>query len=134
MVTEAVFSDIDKDGDEDLLVVGEWMKITIFENKNGIFEDNSKKFGISEDSRGLWWSITANDIDNDGDDDYILGNLGRNNKFKATKEHPFKVYANDFDNNGTNDVILAKYYKGDYVPMRGKECTCLLYTSPSPRD
>jgi hypothetical protein len=123
MVTEAVFSDIDKDGDEDLLVVGEWMKITIFENKNGIFEDNSKKFGISEDSRGLWWSITANDIDNDGDDDYILGNLGRNNKFKATKEHPFKVYANDFDNNGTNDVILAKYYKGDYVPMRGKECT-----------
>ena len=123
MVTEAVFSDIDKDGDEDLLVVGEWMKIIIFENKNGIFEDNSKKFGISEDSRGLWWSITANDIDNDGDDDYILGNLGRNNKFKATKEHPFKVYANDFDNNGTNDVILAKYYKGDYVPMRGKECT-----------
>lgn len=42
MVTEAVFSDIDKDGDEDLLVVGEWMKIIIFENKNGIFEDNSK--------------------------------------------------------------------------------------------
>jgi hypothetical protein len=123
MVTEAVFSDIDKDGDEDLLVVGEWMKIIIFENKNGIFEDNSRKFGISDDSRGLWWSITANDIDNDGDDDYIIGNLGRNNKFKATKEHPFKIYANDFDNNGTNDVILAKFYKDDYVPMRGRECT-----------
>tara|TARA_B100000809_G_scaffold95141_1_gene93806 strand:+ start:13412 stop:16702 length:3291 start_codon:yes stop_codon:yes gene_type:complete len=123
MVTEAVFSDIDKDGDEDLLVVGEWMKIIIFENQNGIFEDNSKKFGISDDSRGLWWSITANDIDNDGDDDYIIGNLGRNNKFKATKEHPFKIYANDFDNNGTNDVILAKFYKDDYVPMRGRECT-----------
>jgi len=123
MVTDAVFTDIDTDGDHDLILVGEWMEIKILENKKGIFKDNSKKFGIKDDSRGIWWSITANDIDNDGDDDYILGNLGRNNKFKATKEHPFKVYANDFDNNGTNDVILAKYYKGDYVPMRGKECT-----------
>ncbi len=123
MVTDAVFSDIDKDGDEDLLVVGEWMKIKILENTKGAFKDHSEKFGIKDDSRGLWWSITANDIDNDGDDDYIIGNLGRNNKFKASKEHPFKIYANDFDNNGTNDVVLAKYYKDDYVPMRGKECS-----------
>jgi hypothetical protein len=123
MVTDAVFSDIDNDGDEDLIVVGEWMKIKVFENKKGIFEENIKKFEVDENTRGLWWSITADDIDNDGDDDYIIGNLGNNNKFKATKEHPFKVYANDFDNNGTNDVVLAKYYKDDYVPMRGKECT-----------
>jgi len=123
MVTDAVFSDIDNDGDNDLVVVGEWMKIIILENNNGNFKDSSAKFGIKDDSRGLWWSITANDIDNDGDDDYIIGNLGLNNKFKATKEHPFKVYASDFDNNGTNDVVLAKYYKGAYVPMRGKECT-----------
>ena len=52
-----------------------------------------------------------------------MGNLGKNNKFKASKEHPFKVYANDFDGNGTNDVVLDKYYKDGYVPMRGKECT-----------
>jgi hypothetical protein len=123
MVTSAVFSDIDKDGDEDLLVVGEWTKIMILENENGIFKDNSKKFGIPDDSRGIWWSITASDIDNDGDDDYIIGNLGLNNKFKASKEHPFKVYANDFDNNGTNDVVLAKFYKDSYVPLRGKECS-----------
>ena len=123
MVTDAVFSDIDNDGDEDLLIVGEWMEIKVLENKSGIFTDNSQKFGIKDDSRGIWWSITKNDLDNDGDDDYILGNLGKNNKFKATKEHPFKVYANDFDGNGTNDVVLAKYYKDGYVPMRGKECT-----------
>lgn len=123
MVTDGVFSDIDADGDEDLLLVGEWMEIKVLENKKGIFIDNSKSFGINEETRGIYWSITANDIDNDGDDDYIIGNLGRNNKFKASKEHPFKVFANDFDSNGTNDVVLAKYYKGDYVPMRGKECT-----------
>jgi hypothetical protein len=136
MVTDAVFSDIDNDGDDDLLVVGEWMKIIILENNNGNFKDSSAKFGIKEDSRGLWWSITANDIDNDGDDDYVIGNLGKNNNFKASKEHPFKVYANDFDNNGTNDVVLAKYYKGDYVPLRGKECSTqqMPYLSKKYRD
>jgi len=123
LVTDAVFTDIDSDGDDDLILVGEWMEIKILENKNGTFKDSSKKFGIKDDSRGIWWSITKNDIDNDGDDDYIIGNLGLNNKFKASKEHPFKVYANDFDNNGTNDVVFAKFYKNDYVPMRGKECT-----------
>lgn len=122
MVTDAVFTDIDQDGDEDLMLVGEWMQIVVLENTNGIFANSSEKYGLS-DTRGLWWSITASDLDNDGDDDYIVGNLGKNNKFKASEEHPFKVYANDFDNNGTNDVVLSKFYKDDYVPLRGRECT-----------
>jgi len=122
MVTDAVFSDIDADGDEDLLVVGEWMEILVLENNKGVFSNTSDKHEL-KNTRGLWWSITASDLDNDGDDDYIVGNLGLNNKFKASKEHPFKVYANDFDNNGTNDIVLAKFYKDDYVPVRGRECT-----------
>ncbi|WP_034058059.1 VCBS repeat-containing protein [Lacinutrix jangbogonensis] len=122
MVTDAVFTDLNNDGDNDLLLVGEWMEIVALENENGTFVNKSKTYGL-ENTRGIWWSITANDLDNDGDDDYIIGNLGKNNKFKATKEHPFKIYANDFDNNGTNDVVLAKFYKDDYVPMRGRECT-----------
>jgi hypothetical protein len=76
-----------------------------------------------KDTGGLWWSVTVSDLDKDGDDDYIVGNLGRNNKFKASEEHPFKIYANDFDNNGTNDIVLANFYKADYVPVRGRECT-----------
>lgn len=123
MVTDAVFSDIDNDNDEDLLIVGEWMTVTVLENNSGKFTDVSNKYGLDDSTRGMWWSITASDLDNDGDQDYILGNLGKNNKFKASKEHPFKVYANDFDNNGTNDVVLAKFYKTDYVPVRGRECT-----------
>ena len=122
LVTDAVFTDIDLDGDFDLMIVGEWMEITLLENQTGIYINNSKKWGL-ENTRGLWWSITANDLDNDGDEDYIIGNLGKNNKFKASKESPFKVYANDFDNNGTNDIVLAKIYKENYVPLRGRECT-----------
>lgn len=122
MVSDAVFTDVDNDNDEDLMLVGEWMEIKILTNTNGTFEDESDAFGLS-DTRGIWWSITASDIDNDGDEDYIIGNLGRNNKFKASEEHPFKIYANDFDDNGTNDVVLAKFYKDGYVPVRGRECT-----------
>ncbi|WP_221930758.1 VCBS repeat-containing protein [Changchengzhania lutea] len=122
MVTDAVFTDIDKDGDEDLMVVGEWMQIILLENQNNIFTNSSDKWGL-KDTRGLWWSITTSDLDNDGDDDYIIGNLGENNKFKASKEHPFKIYANDFDNNGSNDIVLSNFYKDNYVPVRGKECT-----------
>ncbi|MBO6632010.1 MAG: VCBS repeat-containing protein [Psychroserpens sp.] len=122
MVTDAVFSDVDKDNDLDLIVVGEWMEIKVLENEAGSFSDASTNYGL-EDTRGMWWSITASDLDGDGDEDYIVGNLGKNNKFKASEEHPFKVFANDFDNNGTNDIVLAKYYKDDYVPVRGRECT-----------
>ncbi|NNC49554.1 MAG: VCBS repeat-containing protein [Flaviramulus sp.] len=122
MVTDAVFTDIDTDGDDDLIVVGEWMEITVLQNNDGRFVNSTENFGLNN-TRGLWWSITAGDLDGDGDDDYIVGNLGLNNKFKASKEHPFKVYANDFDDNGTNDVVLAKFYKDDYVPVRGRECT-----------
>jgi hypothetical protein len=122
MVTDAVFTDIDNDKDEDLIIVGEWMGIEVLINEDGKFVNNTENFGL-KDTRAIWWSITANDLDNDGDDDYIIGNLGLNNKFKASKEHPFKLYANDFDNNGTNDIVLAKFYKDDYVPVRGRECT-----------
>ncbi|WP_299126791.1 VCBS repeat-containing protein [uncultured Winogradskyella sp.] len=122
MVTDAVFTDLDTDGDDDLMIVGEWMEIKALINTNGVFEDKSEAYNLGN-TRGIWWSITASDLDGDGDDDYILGNLGKNNKFKASVEHPFKVYTNDFDGNGTNDIVLAKYYKDDYVPLRGRECT-----------
>ncbi len=122
MVTDAVFTDIDQDNDDDLMLVGEWMEIIVLTNNHGKFENNSEKYGLL-DTRGIWWSITASDLDNDGDDDYIIGNLGKNNKFKASEERPFKVYANDFDGNGTNDIVLAKFYKDNYVPLRGRECT-----------
>ena len=122
MVTDAVFTDIDQDDDNDLMIVGEWMEITVLTNTDGRFENNSSAYGL-DGTRGIWWSVTASDIDNDGDDDYIIGNLGKNNKFKASEEYPFKVYANDFDSNGTNDIVLAKFYKDDYVPVRGRECS-----------
>ncbi|MEZ4794112.1 MAG: VCBS repeat-containing protein [Flavobacteriaceae bacterium] len=122
MVSEAIFTDYDTDGDLDLMVVGEWMAPTLFNNNNGAF---AKAEGISglEKTEGWWFSVTAADFDGDGDEDYVLGNLGNNNKFQPKKEKPIYIYAKDFDNNGSFDVALSKINEGHLVPVRGKECS-----------
>jgi hypothetical protein len=83
MVTNAIFDDFNKDGLVDLIVVGEWMKPTFFENKNSKFTDVTASI-FPEESNGLWQAI-AFDIDGDGDQDYLVGNWGMNSKFKASK-------------------------------------------------
>ncbi|MBW2939125.1 VCBS repeat-containing protein [Aureisphaera sp. CAU 1614] len=122
MVSEAVFTDYDNDKDLDLMVVGEWMAPTLFNNNNGVFVKASNISGL-EKTEGWWFSITAADFDGDGDDDYVLGNIGNNNKFQPKKEKPIYIYAKDFDENGSFDVALSKISDGKLVPVRGKECS-----------
>ncbi|RMA64939.1 VCBS repeat-containing protein [Ulvibacter antarcticus] len=121
MVASAVFSDYDGDGDVDLLTVGEWSPIQVFNNDKG----NFTKVDVPSLSKttGLWFSIAENDIDNDGDMDYFVGNLGLNAKFKVDATHEFHVYGNDFDDNGTYDIVLSGNYHGKLVPSRGRECS-----------
>lgn len=105
MITDALFQDLDKDGDEDLIIVGEFMGIEIFVNQNGKFvkkEDNSVA-----NLKGWWNTIYKADLDNDGDIDFIVGNQGLNSRFKASNKYPITLYSKDFDNNGFIDPILA---------------------------
>lgn len=121
MVTDAAFSDYDRDGDADLLLVGEWMSFTLFRNDGGFFiRTEPQGTGCTS---GWWFCLTAADLDNDGDDDYILGNLGWNNKFHPSSEHPLRIYGGDLDDNGTFDIVLAKQSSDTYVPVRGRECS-----------
>ncbi|MUH35226.1 hypothetical protein D9O36_05180 [Zobellia amurskyensis] len=122
MVTSAVWANVDNDKAEELIVVGEWMQITIFKVKNGILENVTDSFNLGKTS-GWWNKVVAADYDKDGDVDLILGNLGENYKFTASNDKPFYVFANDFDSNGTNDIFLAKKLKNNLVPIRGKECS-----------
>lgn len=122
MVTDALFTDYDGDQDPDLIVVGEWMKIRILRNDGGHFTETTEDLGLGN-STAWWWSITAGDFDGDGDPDFLVGNLGRNTKYKASMEKPFYVYGNDFDQNGINDVVLASYSGDKIVPVRGRECS-----------
>jgi hypothetical protein len=118
MVSDAIFTDYDGDKDLDLIAVGEWMPITIFTNDSGVF-----KKSVVEKSGGWWWTIAEGDFNKDGAPDYIVGNMGKNHKYKANPEHPFTVFGNDFDDNGTNDVVLANYSGDKLLPVRGRECT-----------
>ena len=122
MVTDALFSDYDGDQDLDLVLVGEWMPITFMENQEGKFSNSTEAAGMNQ-TNGWWWSIEEGDLNKDGKPDYVVGNLGKNHKFKAQKDKPFVVFGDDFDDNGTNDVVLASYSGDKLLPVRGRECT-----------
>lgn len=118
MVTSGVDIDLDRDGTTEIILVGEWMPVTILKLHDSKFE-----MSTLPDTEGWWQSIEKGDLDNDGDDDLVLGNIGLNNKFHPTIKKPLHVYANDFDQTGTLDIVLSKEYKGELVPVRGKECS-----------
>lgn len=122
MITDLLFDDIDGDKDLDLVMVGEWMPITFFENNQGKFTDVTKKYN-PEAEIGWWYSISKGDFNGDGKNDYVAGNVGANNKFHPSKEKPLELYCHDFDENGTYDIVLAKYQDNICYPVRGRQCS-----------
>ena len=120
MITDLEFSDYDNDGNVDLIIVGEWMPITILKNIGGQFKKIDHGIPATE---GWWQCVTSADIDKDGDMDYILGNIGLNNKYQPSQENPLEVYYSDFDNNGTGDIVLSKHENEILLPIRGRECS-----------
>jgi hypothetical protein len=116
MVTDAVWMDYDKDGDQDLIVTGEWMKVCIFRNDNGHFSDVTSSAGL--DTTSGWWNcLQVADVNGDGTPDLIAGNLGLNSMLKASVKEPVEMYLNDFDNNGSLDQVICSYQNGISYPF-----------------
>lgn len=115
MVTDALWSDYDNDNDVDLMVVGEFMPVTVFRNENERLTPAATE-GLEK--TGFWNSILSADFDRDGDPDYVLGNLGTNNFYCATPETPVTMTAKDFDNNGDVDAILSCYFQAEDGTMQ----------------
>ena len=105
MITDALFIDLNNDNFKDLVVVGEFMGIQVFENSRGNFKESQKN--KLSNLKGWWNTIEQSDLDNDGDMDLIIGNHGLNSRFKATANEPIKLFTNDFDGNSYSDPILA---------------------------
>ena len=116
LITDAVWIDYDQDQDDDLIIVGEWMPISVFENNKGIFTKRTEQAGLAK-SNGLWNCIKAKDIDKDGDIDLVIGNHGLNSRFKASEAQPMSLFVNDFDGNKSAEQILSMYNGDESYPL-----------------
>ncbi len=114
MVTGAVWINMDDDKDKELVIVGEWMAPGIFKYSNGTF--NAVKTNL-QDKKGWWQTLAATDVNGDGREDLILGNLGENFYLHPGKQNPVKLFLSDFDNNGQADKIITRTIDGKDKPV-----------------
>lgn len=117
IVRGALWTDVDNDHHLDLFVVGEWIPITLFHNDGtGKFTNATAGAGL-DTTVGWWYSINGADVDNDGDIDYVIGNIGLNNRYHASTRYPVELWAGDFDENGSIDPLITYYpYPNDPRP------------------
>jgi enediyne biosynthesis protein E4 len=117
MITTALWTDIDQDGWQDLLIAGEFMPILYLKNERGKLNNNP----VEIVEKGFWNTIAQADFDKDGDIDLIAGNIGTNNKFNISSETPYRLYLKDFDGNGFADPIITYYVEGKEYPAANRD-------------
>lgn len=115
MITDAAWADLDQDGTEELIVVGEWMPITVYRLNNGQFVNSTTDF-FEREYLGWWNTLAIDDLNGDNQPDLVLGNIGTNTQFRASMEEPSEIYFADFDNNGSVDPIFCFYIQGKSYP------------------
>ncbi|MEC8252324.1 MAG: VCBS repeat-containing protein, partial [Planctomycetota bacterium] len=123
MVSSACWTDLDDDGFVDLVVAAQWQPLRVLGNEAGAqLVDRTAALGL-DGVRGLWNGVISTDLDQDGDLDLVVTNLGLNTKYKATVKKPMELFARDFDDNGTVDVVEAKRSGDRTLPVRGLSCS-----------
>jgi enediyne biosynthesis protein E4 len=120
MVTDMLWQDLNGDQKPELVVAGEWMPVSVFAWTDGKLRNMTANYGLDK-TNGLWNRLVAADLDGDGDQDLVAGNLGLNTRFTASETAPFHVFAADFDKNATLDPMVAQEDKGRMVPLMQKE-------------
>lgn len=118
MITDAIWKDTDNDGIDDLITVSDWGIPRIFKNNNRRLSYQSTNL---ENLHGWWLSVEAEDLDNDGDIDFVFGNQGENIHYIPSEENVMKLWVNDFDNNGTIEQIMTQTIDGKDKPLHQKK-------------
>ncbi|NID10601.1 VCBS repeat-containing protein [Fibrivirga algicola] len=121
MVTGAVWTDVDRNNVPDLLVVGDWMPVTLFMNQNNqLTPPDPQSTGLAQ-TGGLWTCIVPHDLDHDGDTDFLLGNLGTNVQWKAKGDTTLTIMAADFNADGRIDPIICQRIDGTHIPLASRD-------------
>ena len=120
MVTDAAWADLDGDGRPELVVVGEWMPVTVFRWEQGKLVDRSRSF-FDQEYSGWWNRLLIDDLDKDGKPELVIGNLGLNAQCQADEKHPAELYYKDFDGNGTIDPVLCTYIGDTSYPFMTRD-------------
>lgn len=121
MVTDATWTDLDGDGRIDLLVVGEWMPVRVFRQEPaGSFHEITAGMGLGH-SNGWWNVISGGDFDGDGDEDFVVGNLGLNGRLRPSESEPVEIFITDIDGNGVEEPVLTYYNHGNRYPFLSKD-------------
>jgi hypothetical protein len=120
MITDASWTDVDQDGRKDLVLCGEFMPVTIYANTAAGFKDATAKY-FDAPHTGFWFGLTLADVDGDGHDDIIAGNMGQNTQVRASAKQPAELYFADFDKNGSVDPFLNFYIDGVSYPFVSRD-------------
>ncbi|OQP44616.1 RNA-binding protein [Niastella yeongjuensis] len=115
MITDAIWIDLNNDAKKDLVIVGEWMPVTVYISVDHHLQDQTSHY-FNTSYRGWWNKIATGDFNKDGKPDLVIGNLGLNTQCRASDIEPANLYYKDFDDNGAVDPLFCFYIQGKSYP------------------